>query len=250
MYSIDNVGYAPATIARRLTPLRLLFTRLHRFQLIALNPLEFVRGPKLSQLSTTLWLTRDEARRVLAACQGQMLRDVRDLALIMLMLTTGLRAHEVLGLRVEDMQTVGAHTVAIVTGKGGARERVKLQPSAVTALQGYLRRAGIASGSVFRRARYHPGRSMVRGEDVYSLEGPLSYTGLTHVLQERFALAGLEKHLTAHSLRHTAITLALKGKATIPQVQAMARHANPSTTMRYAHDLDDLDDYAGDYIQL
>jgi hypothetical protein len=28
----------------------------------------------------------------------------------------------------------------------------------------------------------------------------------------------------------------------------MARHANPSTTMRYAHDLDDLDDYAGDYI--
>lgn len=44
--------------------------------------------------------------------------------------------------------------------------------------------------------------------------------------------------LTAHSLRHTAVTFALLGGASVQQAQAMARHASISTTMIYAHNLD------------
>jgi len=46
--------------------------------------------------------------------------------------------------------------------------------------------------------------------------------------------------LTAHSLRHTAITLALKGGATIQEAQALGRHANINTTLIYAHNIDRL----------
>jgi integrase len=52
--------------------------------------------------------------------------------------------------------------------------------------------------------------------------------------------------LTAHSLRHTAITLALVGGATVQQAQAMARHANINTTMIYAHNLERMDRAAED----
>ena len=47
-----------------------------------------------------------------------------------------------------------------------------------------------------------------------------------------------DKRLTAHSLRHTAITNALKGGANLQEVKTMARHANINTTLIYSHNLE------------
>ncbi len=44
-----------------------------------------------------------------------------------------------------------------------------------------------------------------------------------------------DPRITAHSLRHTAISLSIKHGATLVQAQAMSRHANPATTMIYVH---------------
>ncbi len=52
------------------------------------------------------------------------------------------------------------------------------------------------------------------------------------------------------SVRLTRITLAIRGGALVPIVQKGARHGNVQTTMRYAHDMDSLDDAAGDYVKL
>ena len=107
-------------------------------------------------------------------------------------------------------------------------------------------------------------------------EGRLSYTGLYALLQERFLTAGFVAHngasaatvasrpagrrkygakvsaprLALHSLRHTHITLAIRRGAPLPVVQKGARHQNVQTTMRYARDMDSLDDAAGDYVKL
>ena len=61
-------GMQPATLNRRLTPLRLLFARLHRYHLIAVNPMEFIKSRRLSNVSPTLWLSRQEARALEEAC--------------------------------------------------------------------------------------------------------------------------------------------------------------------------------------
>lgn len=82
----------------------------------------------------------------------------------------------------------------------------------------------------------------------YAVHEPLSYVGLKYILRERFAAAHLEQALSPHSLRHSFITLALRGGASLPMVQTAARHTNPQTTMRYAHDMDDLDQNAVDYV--
>src|SRR5919199_4860708 len=144
----DGAGLKPATLNRRLTPLRLLFARLHRYHLIAVNPMEFVKSRRLSNVSPTLWLSRHEARALEEACvrrgQDPTLRDLRDRALIVFILATGARSAEVLGLTVSDLGQVEGHHVAWITGKGGVRERVKVSPRAWKALDAYLQAAGIA----------------------------------------------------------------------------------------------------------
>ncbi|GAC1555330.1 MAG: site-specific tyrosine recombinase XerD [Herpetosiphon sp.] len=242
----SSTGLKPATLNRRLTPLRLLFMRLQRYHLIAVNPLEFVKSRKASNVSPTLWLSRQQAGLLEQACSGPTLRDMRDRALIVVMLATGIRSAEVLGLTVSDLGELDGHHVAWLTGKGGARERVKVAPRAWKALYAYRIAAGIDEGAIFRRLRRMGGdRQTVQA---YRSDGPLTYTGLKFILRERFRAAGLSAALSPHSLRHSFVTLALRGGATLPMVQAAARHASPQTTMRYAHDLDDLDNNAADYV--
>ena len=244
-----GAGLAPATIARRLTPLRLLFGRLHRYHLIAVNPMEDIRGPKLAAHSATVWLSRAEARRLERACEGDTLRDLRDHALMVFMLATGLRASEAIGIEAHDLATMDGHQVAWITGKGNVRARVKIAPRAVGVLTRYLAAASITQGAVFRRLRrlgIDPDQP--RAPRGYAVHGPLTYSGLKFILQQRFHDAGLSDKLSPHSLRHTFVTLALKGGAPLTKVQAAARHASPQTTMRYAHEQDELDDNAVDYV--
>jgi len=230
------VGLKPSTINRRLTPLRLLFQRLHRYHLIPINPLEFVKSAKVSAVSETVYLSRAEARHLEDACAGESVRDLRDRALLVFMLGTGVRSAEALGLQVEDLSTIDGHAVAWVLGKGGARERVKLSPRVQKSLRAYLIEAAITDGAVFRRVRRVRSEPGVAGS-------PLIYR-----LRSRFAAAELSERLSPHSLRHSFITLAIRGGATLAQVQAAARHADPRTTMRYVHGMDDLDNNAVDYV--
>jgi integrase len=116
-------------------------------------------------------------------------------------------------------------------------------------LQAYLDAADITDGAVFRRLRPKGiDRHAPTAPRAYAVHGPLSYVGLKFILRERFAAAQLQAALSPHSLRHSFITLALRGGASLPMVQTAARHANPQTTMRYAHDMDDLDQNAADYV--
>ncbi len=242
-------GLKPSTINRRLTPLRLLFQRLHRYHLIAINPIEFIKSAKVSAISETVYLSRAEARHLEDACAGETLRDLRDRALLVFMLGTGVRSAEALGLQVEDLSTIDGHAVAWVLGKGGARERVKLSPRVQKSLRAYLIEAAITDGTVFRRVRRVRSEPGVAGSPlVYRAYEPLSYAGLKYILRSRFAAAELSERLSPHSLRHSFITLAIRGGATLAQVQAAARHADPRTTMRYVHGMDDLDNNAVDYV--
>jgi len=66
--------------------------------------------------------------------------------------------------------------------------------------------------------------------------------------QAQGAAHSISSRLTAHRLRHTAITLALRGAASLQQAQAMARHTDPKTTMVYVHNMERVQDGAEKYI--
>ena len=67
----------------------------------------------------------------------------------------------------------------------------------------------------------------------------LKTRSLREIVKRAMRLAGFDDdRLTTHSLRHTAVTLALLGGASLQQAQSMARHANINTTLVCSHDLD------------
>lgn len=67
------------------------------------------------------------------------------------MLTSGLRASEVVSIDIADLQLVEGHYVVWVKGKGGARERVKVQLHAWQAMAAYRAAAQLEAGPLFRR---------------------------------------------------------------------------------------------------
>jgi len=78
----------------------------------------------------------------------------------------------------------------------------------------------------------------------------LSTNTVAQIVKRRAKQAGITKRITPHSLRHTAITLALDGGASVRQVQQLAGHADPKTTIRYDRNRKNLDDHGSDYIKI
>ncbi|KAB8139731.1 tyrosine-type recombinase/integrase [Chloroflexia bacterium SDU3-3] len=253
---LHDLGMTPSSWNRRLSPLKQLFRRLQRYQLIRLNPCEDVGGERLSARSKTMYLTRAQARALVDSCEGASLKDLRDQALIHLMLSTGLRSFEIIDLRIEHCYSLDGHMVAAVLTKGmeNDREIIKLTPATWATVRRWLDAAGITDGPIFRRLSARGPRVLEPGQvRTFGVQGALSYQGLYFILTERFTNAGLEQTLaqglSPHSLRHSFVTLAIRGGASVTQAQAAARHKDPRTTMRYAHDLQNLDDNAVDYVK-
>ena len=199
-----------------------------------------------------------------------------DHALIVLMLSTGLRSTEVTGIDIDHLATRDGHRVVQITGKGNQAALIKRKQRTCDILQRYiaaLNAEGITDGPLFRRLRHcAPDPDQPNAPGRYRVHGRLSYDGLKYILQTRFTAAGLhlkldplsasvqpskrpntaakarQTKITPHGLRHSFVTLALKGGASLTKVQEAARHADPKTTMRYAHDQNSLDDNAVDYV--
>lgn len=162
-------------------------------------------------------------------------KGVRDKAIITLMIYTGLRTCEVIRADIQDIRTVNGKKVLYVMGKGHTEKDdfVELTRDVQHALQEYL------------QTREAPGKHdpLFVSECNRTKGQRLSTRGLRNIVKERFNEIGINsENVSAHSLRHTSVTLALLGGADIQKAQAMARHRNIATTQIYAHNLERLDE--------
>lgn len=179
-------------------------------------------------------LTVGQARRVLDAGRdpaGLSLQQLRDRAIVWLTLYCGLRTCEVARADVGDLRQQSGKAVLWVQGKGrGAKDRcVCVEDAPLSVITDYLSARGRVSAAdpLFASCSdRNPG-------------GRLTTRTISGVIKARLRECGLDSdRLTAHSLRHTAITFALLGGATVQEAQGMARHADISTTMVYSHNID------------
>jgi len=228
-----------ATVARKLSTLRSLFRTAEALGIVGESPLRngLVRSPRVSVESQTAGLTGKQARALLDAVTGDGMTAKRDRAMLELLLRTGLRRAELAGANRNDLGEENGHAVLAVIGKGGKRETVKVPVPAKRALDEYLAARGDDNAALF----VSHARNGHAGE---RLSTKAVYRRVRHYAEK----AGIEKQITPHSLRHTFVTLALDGGATVRQVQAAARHADPKTTMRYDRHRRNLDDHASDYL--
>ena len=184
-----DAGAEPSTARSRQLGVRRFSAWLAEEDEIDDDPLLGLKSPKLDTKVTDS-LTDDELRRLLKACAGKEFRDRRDEAIVRLMAETGMRAGEVTGLLVDDVDLVrGLATVR--RGKGGKGRLAPFGPQTARAIDRYLRAR--------RTHRLADTSALWLGDRGKSLE----YYGLHSALKYRAQLAGLLK-FHPHLLRHTA----------------------------------------------
>jgi len=188
-------------------------------------------------------LTRGQIRKVLASIDRSTLEGKRDYALINLLVRTGIRTIEAARARIGDLRQEGGQAVLWVQRKGRDEKDdfVLLTDEAVGPIHEYLAARG-------ERDENAPLFASLSNRNYGQA---MTTRAISRVVKWRLRANGLDSpRLTAHSLRHTAISLAVEGGASLQQAQAMAGHSDPKTTMIYFHNLNRVAQGAEKYIAI
>jgi len=206
-----------------------------------------VKGARAPQEHARDTLSQDQARSLLAHLEANAgsVRGKRNLALVSLLLHTGVRAVEAVRANVRDVAKHEGQDVLYVQGKGHADRDayVLLRPAVLTAMQSYL-----TARAALDKVR--PDDALFTGHGPRNTEGRLTTFHVERVVKSALRAIGMDSpRMTTHSLRHSAATQALHNGATLESVQAMLRHANISTTQIYARAVSRLSDPAEGYVK-
>jgi integrase/recombinase XerD len=212
-------GRKPATLARKLSSVRHFFAYLKDRAVIESNPAEAYRAPRIGRYHPE-YLTVDDIKRIIDFA-GKSKRDPeRNRAIIELLYGCGLRISELLDLRLDHVEFEAGFVK--VRGKGSKERLVPLGQFAREALERYL-------DSNTARARRSEGRLVF----VNRQGKRLSRVALWKIVRRLVAAAGVTKHVTPHTFRHSFATHLLEGGADLRMVQEMLGHADISTTEIY-----------------
>lgn len=229
----DNLkasGLKPTTIQNYITASKQFFKWTAQ-EGIYPNIAEHVKGAKLDKNHKKDYLTSRQAKEILETVDRDSEQGLRDYAILSLMITGGLRTIEVTRANIEDLRTVGEHTVLYVQGKGREEktEYIKISQPVERAIRNYLK----------TRSNTEEGTPLFTSLSNNSKGKRVTTRTVSRIVKNTLVNAGYDStRLTAHSLRHTAVTLALLAGRDITEVQQFARHANLNTTMIYNHALD------------
>ena len=221
-------GLAPRSLARALSALRTFYRFLNVTRGVEVNPAKATRTPKLGRTLPT-HLDRAEVDLVFAEAERRAdaggFREARDLAMLELFYSTGIRLSELAGLNEADVDLVSDQVK--VRGKGRKERIVPLGRHAGAALRRYYRqRDGLlaASPPPDRRAVFLNQRGR-----------RLSPRGVQLAMKRLFAGLARGRELHVHALRHSFATHLLDAGADLRAVQELLGHASLSTTQVYTH---------------
>ena len=218
------------TRMRKLSALRSFFKYAHtKEHIIDVNPTADVDAPKKT-LTLPKYLTVEEAVKLIETVRDdkESKTRVRDYAIIVLFLNTGMRLSELVGLNLESFDP--DLTMVKVLGKGSKERVIYLNKAARFAMIEYLRQrldpkhVRTSSNAVFLSGR----------------ESRISNKTVQWMVQKYLKMAGLgAKGLSVHKLRHTAATLMYQsGKVDIRVLKDILGHEQLNTTQIYTHVVD------------
>ncbi len=225
-------GRSSYSVSSYLTVVRKLFEWLEAEKVYP-NVARGIKGTKKARGFRKDTLTPGQLKEALEQMDRSTLEGLRDYALFNLLVRTGLRTVEVSRAQVGDLRQEAGEAVLWIQGKGrdSKDDFVLLTSEALRPLQQYLS----------TRGRLSDAAPLFASLSDKNTGQPLTTRSISRIIKQALQAVGLDSsRLTAHSLRHTAVTLALKGGASLQQAQAMARHSDPRTTMIYAHNLSRL----------
>ena len=223
-------NYKPTTVHNYLAAVKLFFRWTSRENLYP-NVADRVKGAKIDTEHKKDYLTKKQVKDVIKTIDRSTLKGKRDYAIILVMVTTGLRTISIVNANIEDIRTVGDSTALYYRGKGHQEKAtyVKLAEPVEDAIRDYLAARGKPKGNgplFSSTAHKNSGERMTT-------------RSLRRVVKQNLINANLiSDRLTAHSFRHTAATLNLLNGGTMEETQQLLDHSNLNTTLIYSHALD------------
>ncbi len=212
-------GVGKRSVARALSALRTFYRFLNATRGIQVNPARATRTPKIDR-TLPVYLDRQETDELFrnaeqrAAAGG--FTETRDLAMLEMFYSTGMRLSELAGLNDGDVDLVADQVK--VRGKGKKERIVPVGSRATSALRRYLRMRG-------------EGRALFVNRRAKRL-GP---RGIQRAMKRLFQTVARGTNLHVHALRHSFATHLLDAGADLRSVQELLGHASLGTTQVYTH---------------
>jgi len=218
-----------SSIGRKVAALKGFFGFLLAAKRIDKDPLRLIQSPKQDKPLPT-FLSVDDAFHLLGAIKVSTGLDARDLAVLEVFYSTGIRVSELVGLNWADIDVQLG--IVRVVGKGSKERIVPIGKVALGALEQY---------SCEQRKRWN---LACKGESAVFLNnrgGRITTRSAARIVEKHLKLAGIQIKMGPHGLRHSFATHLLNSGADLRVIQELLGHASLSTTQRYTHlNLDQL----------
>ena len=234
---------AANTVSTYIVALRRFFDYCVSEGFLSNNPAQGVKGARKPQGHLRQDLSRAEIWALFAAIDHSTEVGKRDFAIVNLMVRNGLRIIELQRVNVGDLETRQGRKILQIRGKGRDEkdELTVLAEPTEEALLNYLVTRGSPQDE----------EPLFIGAGGRNRGGRLTRWTIRQRVTKYMIKAGVKRQrVTPHSLRHSFITLAIEGGATLEEAQIAARHRSIETTRRYFHEHDRLQRPVEDRIRI
>lgn len=212
-------GRSRASQARRLSGVKSFYNFLLLGDHIDQMPTEFVKSPKAERMLPDV-LSVEDIDAMLATFDIRTAKGCRDSAIVEVLYSCGLRVSELIGLKVNDL-VFGEGYIRVV-GKGDKQRIVPISGVARDKIQLYME---------YRQPKYRSETTLFLNNRGRGLTRVMVF----NIIKQAALMAGIEKQISPHTLRHSYATHLLERGADIRQVQELLGHENIVTTEIYTH---------------
>jgi integrase/recombinase XerD len=217
-----NPHAKPRSIGRLIASLRRFYRYLLRESLVSEDPTLQLDSPKLPR-SLPKSLTEEEVEALLNQPDTDQMLGLRDRAMLEMLYATGLRVSELVNIKVTEISL--NEGVVRATGKGNKTRLVPLGEESLDWITRYMKDA---------RPQILDGQ-MSESMFVTQRGGAMTRQAFWYLIKRHAKLAGIQKHMSPHVLRHAFATHLLNHGADLRVVQMLLGHADISTTQIYTH---------------
>lgn len=220
--SLHDLGIAERSQARILSGIKSFFKFLRMEGYIEDDPAILLEGPRLGRHLPEV-LTVKEIDRMIAAIDMSAPEGQRNRAIIETMYGCGLRVSELVNLEISRLYLDEEYV--IVKGKGSKERMIPISDVAVEQIQLWLEDRN--------RMNIKPGEENILF--ISRLGRRLSRIMIFYIIRSLCGLAGIDKEISPHTLRHSFATHLLEGGANLRAIQQMLGHESIATTEIYLH---------------
>jgi len=223
IYLSKELQIKERSLARKISSIKNFFKFLLDYKIVTSSLIDSIEPVKLNK-SLPEFLTEDEVMRMLQIPDVMKDSGLRDRTVLELFYSSGLRVTEMIELKISDLFL--KQGVIRVFGKGSKERVVPVSNSAKLYIENYILRV--------RHKLIQPGKFT----DYLFLNNRgagFSRQGIWKKIKEYAKLAGIEKNISPHKLRHTFATHLLEGGADLRSLQMLLGHSSINTTEIYTH---------------